>query len=411
MWKDKIRIAVDYIVKHSKILFPVLVIVAVAITVSVALSVNNADRLAEENTETVPESEPEETDASETVEEIPMTLNEDPAITALITGFYNAMALGDEETLNSVCDEISTSDMLQYVEKSKYIEMYPALEIYTKPGYEEGSTIAFVYYRVVFDGQEEEVPGYSAYYICTNEQGELYINRGEISEEANEYIGTIMSQDDVVEFNNRVNVEYNNLMMEHPEILTYLSEMDTQVNAAVGTRLADLNMESSQETDGNGTGGEAENTENGDNAGEGAEQTSAETSAENVVQYATATTTVNVRSSDSEQADKLGKVSGGTRLQVLEQKANGWSKVLFEGKDGFIKSEYLQLVESTDGAEIIGTVTATTNINVRASASEDAERLGVLAGGESVDLLANENGWCKINYNGRIGYVKADYVQ
>lgn len=411
MWKDKIKVLVDYIVKHGKILFPVLVIAAVALTVSIALTASNADKLAKETAEASTESSTEETAAPETAEEIPMVLNEDSAITTLITSFYNAMALGDEETLNSVCDEISTADMLQYLEKSKYIEMYPALEIYTKPGYEEGSTIAFVYYRVVFSGHEEEVPGYSAYYICTNEQGERYINRGEISEEANEYIGSIMSQDDVVEFNNRVNVEYNNLMSEHPEILTYLSEMDTQVSAAVGTKLANLNADTPQESDGTDAEGEAQNTENGGNAAEGAEQAADETPAENVVQYATATTTVNVRSSDSEQADKLGKVSGGTKLQVLEQKVNGWSKVLYEGKEGFIKSEFLQLTESADGAESIGTVTATTNINVRASASEDAERLGVLAGGESVDLLANENGWCKINYNGKIGYVKADYVQ
>lgn len=49
-------------------------------------------------------------------------------------------------------------------------------------------------------------------------------------------------------------------------------------------------------------------------------------------QYVTTTTTVNVRSSDSEQADKLGKVSGGTKLQVLEQRPNGWTKVDYEGK-------------------------------------------------------------------------------
>ena len=411
MWKEKIKVVTDYIVKHNKILFPVLVIAAVAITVSVSLTVSNADRLEKETTEASMESSTEETVAPEVTEEVPMVLNENAAITTLITSFYNAMALGDEATLNSVCDEISTPDMLQYLEKSKYIEMYPALEIYTKPGYEEGSTIAFVYYRVVFSGYEQEVPGYSAYYICTNEQGELYINRGEISEEANEYIGSIMSQDDVVEFNNRVNVEYNNLMSEHPEILTYLSEMDTQVSAAVGTKLADLNAGTSQEPEGTGTEGEVQNPDDGGNAAEGTGQTAAETPAENAVQYATATTTVNVRSSDSEQADKLGKVSGGTSLQVLEQKVNGWSRIMYEGKEGYIKSEYLQLTESTDGAESIGTVTATTNINVRASASEDAERLGVLAGGESVNLLANENGWCKISYKGKTGYVKADYVE
>ena len=60
-------------------------------------------------------------------------------------------------------------------------------------------------------GHEEEVPGYQALYICTNDQGEMYIKRGENSEEVNDYIKTVSTQDDVVEFNNKITVEYNEL--------------------------------------------------------------------------------------------------------------------------------------------------------------------------------------------------------
>ena len=103
-------------------------------------------------------------------------------------------------------------------------------------------------------------------------------------------------------------------------------------------------------------------------------------------------------------------MSGGTRVEVQEVRVNGWTKIVFEGQDGYIKSEYLQMEESAGGLETIGTVTATTNINVRSAASETADRLGMLPGGESLELIANENGWCKVNYNGQVGYVKADYV-
>ncbi len=127
--------------------------------------------------------------------------------------------------------------------------------------------------------------------------------------------------------------------------------------------------------------------------------------------YAKATTTVNVRASDSEQADKVDKVTGGTKLEVLEQKVNGWSKVKIGKTEGYIKSEFLQLLNVASNEAVIGTVTATSNVNVRMAASETADRLGVLAGGEVVDLLGRENGWCKINYNGQIGYVKEDFVQ
>ena len=85
--------------------------------------------------------------------------------------------------------------------------------------------------------------------------------------------------------------------------------------------------------------------------------------------------------------------------------------IKYSAEEGFIKSEYLSVVESANGVETIGTVTATTNINVRAAASETAEKLGVAIGGDTLDLVANEGDWCKIIYNGQIGYVKAEYVQ
>ena len=148
------------------------------------------------------------------------------------------MATGDETTLRSVCDEISDKDMYRYLELAQYIDYYPTLEIYTKTGPEEGSVIAYVYYKIAFVGHEEEVPGYQALYICTNDQGEMYIKRGENSEEVNDYIKTLSTQDDVVEFNNKITVEYNELMVDHPEVLQYISELDSQVSIAVGEKLA-----------------------------------------------------------------------------------------------------------------------------------------------------------------------------
>ena len=403
MWKEKIHSIGNYIIKHNKVVLPAVVVVAVAITVSVSLSLSNRHKEAQQEAEIA--SAASETATETATEEVPLVANEEGAIYTLIATYYNAMATGDEETLRSVCDEISDKDMYRYVELSQYIDYYPTLEIYTKTGPEEGSVIAYVYYKISFVGHEEEVPGYQALYICTNDQGGLYIKRGENSEEVNEYIKTVSTQDDVVEFNNKITVEYNELMVDHPEVLQYISELDSQVSIAVGEKLANQVAGETQVAE---AGTEEGSTDGQDTQTENGEQQEAE---DQGPQYVTTTTTVNVRSSDSEQADKLGKVSGGTKLQVLEQRPNGWTKVDYEGKEGYIKTEFLQLAESAAEAETIGTVTATTNINVRASASETADRLGVLSGGDSAELLGTEGDWSKIKYNGQIGYVKSEYVQ
>jgi bacterial SH3 domain-containing protein len=403
MWKEKIHSIGNYIIKHNKVVLPAVVVVAVAITVSVSLSLSNRHKEAQQEAEIA--SAASETATETATEDVPLVANEEGAIYTLIATYYNAMATGDEETLRSVCDEISDKDMYRYVELSQYIDYYPTLEIYTKTGPEEGSVIAYVYYKISFVGHEEEVPGYQALYICTNDQGGLYIKRGENSEEVNEYIKTVSTQDDVVEFNNKITVEYNELMVDHPEVLQYISELDSQVSIAVGEKLANQVAAETQVAE---AGTEEGSTDGQDTQTENGEQQEAE---DQGPQYVTTTTTVNVRSSDSEQADKLGKVSGGTKLQVLEQRPNGWTKVDYEGKEGYIKTEFLQLAESAAGTETIGTVTATTNINVRASASETADRLGVLSGGDSAELVGTEGDWSKIKYNGQIGYVKSEYVQ
>ena len=403
MWKEKIHSIGNYIIKHNKVVLPAVVVVAVAITVSVSLSRSNRHKEAQQEAEIA--SAASETATETATEEVPLVANEEGAIYTLIATYYNAMATGDEETLRSVCDEISDKDMYRYVELSQYIDYYPTLEIYTKTGPEEGSVIAYVYYKISFVGHEEEVPGYQALYICTNDQGGLYIKRGENSEEVNEYIKTVSTQDDVVEFNNKITVEYNELMVDHPEVLQYISELDSQVSIAVGEKLANQVAGETQVAE---AGTEEGSTDGQDTQTENGEQQEAE---DQGPQYVTTTTTVNVRSSDSEQADKLGKVSGGTKLQVLEQRPNGWTKVDYEGKEGYIKTEFLQLAESAAETETIGTVTATTNINVRASASETADRLGVLSGGDSAELVGTEGDWSKIKYNGQIGYVKSEYVQ
>ena len=403
MWKEKIHSIGNYIIKHNKVVLPAVVVVAVAITVSVSLSLSNRHKEAQQEAEIA--SAASDTATETATEEVPLVANEEGAIYTLIATYYNAMATGDEETLRSVCDEISDKDMYRYVELSQYIDYYPTLEIYTKTGPEEGSVIAYVYYKISFVGHEEEVPGYQALYICTNDQGGMYIKRGENSEEVNEYIKTVSTQDDVVEFNNKITVEYNELMVDHPEVLQYISELDSQVSIAVGEKLANQVAGETQIAE---AGTEEGSTDGQDTQTENGEQQEAE---DQGPQYVTTTTTVNVRSSDSEQADKLSKVSGGTKLQVLEQRPNGWTKVDYEGKEGYIKTEFLQLAESAAGAETIGTVTATTNINVRASASETADRLGVLSGGDSAELVGTEGDWSKIKYNGQIGYVKSEYVQ
>lgn len=410
MQKDKMTDIRNFIVKNCKSIFPVIVIAVVAFTVVIALNLNQKKALAEENgtaqEDTVSNGDVDEPVQADVLADVPLAANEDGAVYTLVATYYNAWGTGDMETLASVYDDISENDLLQYQETARYLDHYTDLQVYTKQGPVEGSVIAYVYYRVCFVDHEEEFPGYETLYICRDEQGQLYIkNEDNFVQEENDYITAVSKQDDVVEFNNRVTAEYNALMLEKPSLLAYLEEVGRQVEVAMGVALAQQNVDSGQETDGQ------EVQEGEGQTQEGSTSEPQEPVQEATPEYATATTTVNVRSSDSEQADKLGSITQGTRLPVQEVRINGWTKVVYEGQDGYIKSDYLEFTESAAGQDVIGTVTASTLINIRAAANETAERLGQLPAGESLNLLAVEDGWCKVVYNNQTAYVKADYVE
>lgn len=404
MQRNKLSVIRDFIVKHCKIVFPLIVVAVVAFTVSVALHVNRA-RNTEDSSDMEGSTDNEDGNEVlnlEEIPEIPLLPNENSAIYTLIATYYNALGIGDMETLASTYDTISDSELLWKQALSPYLDHYAELQVNTKQGPVADSVIAYIYYRVCFVNHEEEFPGYEMLYICTNEDGSLYIkNESGFTEEDIAYITAVSSQDDVIEFNNRVNVEYKDLMREKPYLLKYMEEVINQRDIDYGILLASLNKTDSSE---DGSEGDGESHE-----GDGT--TTPEPGTETVPAYATATTSgLNVRSSDSTQASSLGKIDKGTRLQVLEIRVNGWTKVRYNGGEGYIKTEFLEFAESAAGQDVIGTVTATTNVRVRAGASVSSEQLGTLINGESLDLLAVEGDWCKVVFNSVVAYVKGEYV-
>lgn len=407
MMKDfwiKIR---DTIWKHCKIVFPAIVVAVVALTVVIALNANRARGENGDQSSGGQEQSSEESTVPPEVmamEVLPMAVCEDEEIRSFVGAYINAIGEGDMDYLESVCDELPLGEKVKIRELAKYTDHNNLLEVYTKQGYTEDSVIAFAYYTLCLTNYMDiAVPGYEALYLDRDAEGNLYIRKdgGNYTEEENEYLTAVLEQVDVVDFNNRVNTEYNELVEPNVELVQYMQVLHDHLDQRVGEAYAEQYAQQGQDSQGTG---------NDDPEGGGDQPPQQSDLVPAGPQYATATTTVNVRNSDSEKADKLGSVSRGSRVQVQEVCVNGWTKILYEGKDGYIMSQYLQLDESAEGLEVIGTVTATVNINVRAAADQNSARIGGLPGGGSLELLAEENGWCKVKFNGQIGYVKSEYV-
>lgn len=86
-----------------------------------------------------------------------------------------------------------------------------------------------------------------------------------------------------------------------------------------------------------------------------------------------ATETVNVREQPSTDSSILGKVSAGTEITVFGTTSDGWSKVDYNGSEGYVKSEYLS--DSVQVAEVTRNDDQRSINNAEASNADTAEEV------------------------------------
>ena len=417
--KEKFITVRDWIMDHNKIVMPLVIVVCVLITVLVAVSANQRDALEKEAEQAAMAVNTEEVGSSvEGLESPVFELEENayPDINNLVRTYYDAQAAGDMEAISKLNTYLNDIEKIRVQELSKYIESYPVLNVYTKPGLTENTYVAYVYSEVKFADMEQELPGMQTYYIGQDENGDYFINDGTYDDAIWSYIKDVTLQDDVVDLNNKVVVEYNDLLAEDEELSDFIAYLKEKINEDVGEILAQAETAD--------TAQEAEAQEQ-----ETEEAQADEGQTDTVVKTVRATDVVNIRSSDSEEADKIGKAQIGEEFTLLEERGNGWSKIEYNGADAFIKSDYLEAVseetveasaETTqeqeaepDAAQTAsGTVKVKESVRIRKSASTDGEVLGTAYAGEEFPLLMKQaDGWSKIEYKGQTAYVKSDYVE
>ncbi|CEQ09306.1 mannosyl-glycoprotein endo-beta-N-acetylglucosamidase [[Clostridium] sordellii] len=129
-------------------------------------------------------------------------------------------------------------------------------------------------------------------------------------------------------------------------------------------------------------------------------------------------TSLNVRSGPSTSHGIIGSLKNNEKVEVISE-SNGWSKIKYNGKEGYVSSTYLK--DSNEGGTSkpdekpnVGTkikVVAATSLNVRSGPSTGHGIIGSLKNNEKVEVISESNGWSKIKYNGKEGYVSSTYLK
>ncbi|PFQ86859.1 peptidase M24 [Bacillus thuringiensis] len=138
--------------------------------------------------------------------------------------------------------------------------------------------------------------------------------------------------------------------------------------------------------------------------------------------YVVNATSLRVRTGPAAYHSVIGGVLNGTTLNVVGSE-NGWFKVNYQGKTGFVSSEFVKFVkggtttpeqpkqpEKPNQGAIGDYYINASALNVRSGEGTNYRIIGALPQGQKVQVISENSGWSKINYNGQTGYIGTRYL-
>ncbi|MDR1386129.1 MAG: SH3 domain-containing protein [Propionibacteriaceae bacterium] len=127
-----------------------------------------------------------------------------------------------------------------------------------------------------------------------------------------------------------------------------------------------------------------------------------------------ATTTVNVRSGPSTTRAIIGYVAWGWTIEATGPSTDGWTPVDYNGRAGYVSSQYFTYADSgsTLGSGPTGQARTTAALNVRVGPSTSHSRVEVLPYGAAVTLTGvTSNGFSQIVWGSVKRWVSTSWIQ
>lgn len=140
---------------------------------------------------------------------------------------------------------------------------------------------------------------------------------------------------------------------------------------------------------------------------------------------------VRMRSGASTSSSVVGTYDKGTKMSVIGAAGN-WYEVSYSGKTGYVSADYMKL--SVGNASSTSSTTPTTpspapssttsantkgfkatvigtSVRLRSQPNTSSDTLGCYSNGVNLTALGSVKDWYKVSYNGKTGYMSAQYVR
>ena len=228
-------------------------------------------------------------------EKVPLEKEAYPEVTTVIQTYYTALGNKDTAGIKSVVDSLDATEEAK-ITKDPYIEDYGDVETYTVEGPSEGTYVVFARYTYKFKDIDTAVPGLSQLYVCTDEDGKLYIATREQDQQTQEYIENTLDLQEVQELREEVEADYETALESDENLRDFIE------NIGVGTSKAASAAEGDQ---------------------------------------LTVKSDCNVRSEPSEEGEILGKLGEGQQVTKMGSEGD-WIEITYEEQTGYVRSDLFE---------------------------------------------------------------------
>lgn len=291
-------------------------------------------------------------------------VNANEELNNLISAYFSAYASGDTLALEDFATPITDNEKSYINVCSQYFENYQNVTCYTKHGLLKGAYFVSVYYELKFYGIDTPAPGLAFFYVETDGDGKMYINnsfcaynreRMETEMDSDVYQLYILygQQADVAALRETVQQNYQDALNSDPALVSMLSS--TFPAAIDEWRRGINNVANSGEV-------ETEPVEGGEGAGE--------------------------------------EVTPEEPTEPVEPEVTA-------GVSAELKKEY----GGTAPARVIYVKIKSESVNVRDKASTSGKQLGKAKKGETYTQIGIEGEWTKIDFKGKTGYIKTEFLE
>lgn len=411
--KEKIKKVTDWCIKNRRFFFAAFLFIALVV-VLYACTGPNAKKNAKDNAADGGQASTENGAVADFTLDPDFEKDAHADVNELITSYFAAYASADIDALEAIASPISDNEKSYIRVFSTYIESYENISCYTKSGLTDNSYLVSAYFDLKFYGVETMAPGLDFFYVETKDDGSLYINnlyspynlnRTENTLDPNVYAVILQfgQQEDAIALRDQVKSAYSEAVASDVDLATMLSTtipnamtawMESVITPAENTEAGETQTDEPAAGDGSDTSADSTDAADGGSNAPVDNGNAADNGGDAPADNGDTADGGGDAPADNGDAADNGDDAPADDAAVADTPVDNTSDetpAVNENKEVKVKVNIK-------------------SVKVREKASTSSDVIAGAEKGDTFTKLGEKDGWTKIDYNGKTGYIKSDYV-